>query len=141
MTWNNRIVYTPNTKTFGVHETFYDNGEIQCFTTNPINLGGYESKDDLLKSLNQIKNDIDKSKDDVVDYDMEFANTEPEDERGFFSASAELFDLTGTSKSWEFDFITLSIWSVWGDCNRSFLSVVYSNKKIKLKKIFFFKIK
>lgn len=74
MTWNNRIFKRKDVRTnnifYGVHETFYDkNKKVDGYTENPIFGGSFESPEELIASLEQILNDVKKSKNDILDYD------------------------------------------------------------------------
>lgn len=74
--WNNRIVkLRDDTYTFGyrygLHEVFYDeNGKPTSCTENSM-IGYFESPDELIASVNLMKNDIDKHK-DILDMDEDF---------------------------------------------------------------------
>lgn len=94
MTWNNRIFYNPETKGFGVHEAFYEDGKVTAWTENPIDLGNYCSLDELKASVAQISKDVAKLEEsDVLDYNMQPAVVEKEEveEVGAFEFIFQLF--------------------------------------------------
>lgn len=79
MTWNNRIfkhkyIPKPGEKPAGVfeyyqiHETYYDENGGIGFSGNPVTPYG-ENVDELIAHLKKLLNDVERSKDDVLEYE------------------------------------------------------------------------
>lgn len=63
MNWNYRIIHhdTGEHVYFAIHEVFYDeHGKVTNWTTDPIDVSG-ESKSEVIKTLNRMFEDIEKS--------------------------------------------------------------------------------
>lgn len=75
MHWNNRIFkhVKDNIESYAIHECFYDDSGRTLGWTETPETGHYDSVEDLIEGLKQILRDVEKSKDDVLDY-----NSKPE---------------------------------------------------------------
>lgn len=67
MWWNNRVVRKEvrhggkSWSLYSIHEVYYaDDGTIELWTQNPVNLGDYESVDDLKGTLELVQKAFDK---------------------------------------------------------------------------------
>lgn len=74
MTWNNRIFKHQNNygDYYAVHECYYDeNKNPKFWTDEPILLNGFETVDELISSLKQILVDVEKSRDNILNYEQD----------------------------------------------------------------------
>ena len=69
-TWNNRILKRTidGVDYYGIYEVHYEDDKPTMCTLNP-KLGLYESVDEIIEDLKIIQKDVDRSKDDVLEYD------------------------------------------------------------------------
>ena len=70
MHWNNRIFKHQQGDQiwYSIHETFYDeDGKVELWTQEEISPYG-ETVDELIEHVEQLLNDIKKSKEDIIEY-------------------------------------------------------------------------
>ena len=69
-TWNNRILKRTigDVDYYGIYEVHYDDDKPIMCTMEP-KLGLYESVEEIIEDIEIIRKDIDKHKDDVLEYD------------------------------------------------------------------------
>ena len=76
--WNNRIMKKDDT--FGLYEVYYDvNDEPNCWMAEPLDLGGYESPEELKKALLCMVSDALNDK-PVLDWDQNFYDYREDDD-------------------------------------------------------------
>ena len=65
MTWNYRIMRYSSGE-LGIHEVYYEQGKIDGWTKEPIIVG--DNVEELYSILETIRTDIEKSKNDILEY-------------------------------------------------------------------------
>lgn len=67
--WNYRIFRYSDVEgdSLGVHEAYYEDGKVIGYTKDPVIVG--DSIEDLKEVLAMISRDIERCKDDILDYD------------------------------------------------------------------------